>query len=159
MRWGFQSLFFHLLIDGKCYTVIGCSLFTQFTKPLNIIFLTSCVRIFFLLYLVKKLDSKQVLLKIHYKNKIIDFVFFFFKPVLIKATVGIVVVLANMLSGNPQTWMAANRRILLSASSWAEKTASLWSSLSWLDKVGRDTRKCLFSCTAWAGGGELLTTL
>ena len=72
---------------------------------------------FFLLYLVKKLDSKQVLLKIHYKNKIIDFVFFFFKPVLIKATVGIVVVLANMLSGNPQTWMAANRRILLSASS------------------------------------------
>ena len=31
-------------------------------------------------------------------------------------------------------------------------------SLSWLDEVGRDTRKCIFSFTTWAGRGETLMT-
>ena len=39
-----------------------------------------------------------------------------------------------------------------------QRSASLWSSLSWLDKVGRDTRKYCFSFTAWAGGGETWVT-
>lgn len=44
---------------------------------------------------------------------------------------------------------AANRRILLSTST------SVW---SWLDKVGMDSRKCIFSLMAWAGGLETWVT-
>ena len=44
------------------------------------------------------------------------------------------------------TW---TQRILLSAGPPAHRTASLVSSLPWLDKVGMDTRKRLFSYTAW----------
>ena len=36
---------------------------------------------------------------------------------------------------------------------WAGRTASLWSSLSWLDKVGRDTTTFIFSF-AWGGRRE-----
>ena len=54
--------------------------------------------------------------------------------------------------------MKANRRLLLSASSGADRTASLWSSLSWLDKAGRDTRTCLFLCSAWVREGETCVT-
>ena len=36
----------------------------------------------------------------------------------------------------------------------ANRTASSWSSLSWLDNVGRDTRKCVLSFTALARRGE-----
>ena len=59
----------------------------------------------------------------------------------------------SLLSTSPYGQWSANRkteeedgwRILLSASSWADQT--LWRSLFWLDKVGRDTRKlCMFFC-------------
>lgn len=45
-------------------------------------------------------------------------------------------------------WKYQNHRMLLSTS------ASWWSSLSWLDKMCRDTRKCIFSFTLWAGSPE-----
>ena len=44
--------------------------------------------------------------------------------------------------------------ILLCAWSRADRAASLWRSLSWLDKVGRDTTTFAFSFTAWVEGGD-----
>ena len=45
-----------------------------------------------------------------------------------------------------------------SACSQADRTASSWSPLSWLDDVGRDTRTFIFHLTAYMGGGETWVT-
>ena len=66
------------------------------------------------------------------------------------ATVSVEAVLANC--------PLCSRSKQISACLWADGTASLWSSLSWLDKVGKDTRKCIFSFAVWAGGETWVTT-
>ena len=49
-----------------------------------------------------------------------------------------------------------NRKILQSA--WSPSRQARLSSLSWLDKVGRDTGNFPFSITAWAVGAETRVT-
>ena len=90
----------------------------------------------------------------------------------IKAGVSAVIISANFLSREPLSFLLAIFLVVkavtrsasigsLSCSTIAGKqedpalsTNYLWSSLSCLDKVSRDTRKLIFYFTAWAMGGE-----